>query len=372
MDHREDSLFQDFPKIEALEWVKKATTDLKGEDPIQKFSWNIDEDILIKPYYDASDLKELKNINSFQNRLFAHDAPTAEPRVWNNIQQIIVDDEKSANSKALGSLISGADGIHFILDKQVDVEQLLADIQPESCKISFTLNVAIAKNLIFDLAKVYELTGSLELENPTVEDSIHLLKDWKGSKKFKLLGVGVSTTKSIIGQVAQQLLQINTIIANGSAAGLSLGDILNHLYVICAVGTDYFVEISKLRALRNLAFQVAQAYGANDFEPENLEIRAVSTPWINDTYEPYGNLLKSSTAAMAAVLGGCNELLVLPNPDEEDFSCRIARNISLVLKEEAHLNKSTDPVAGSYYLEALTDNIAAKAWTIFQNQVKNN
>ena len=77
-------------------------------------------------------------------------------------------------------------------------------------------------------------------------------------------------------------------------------------------------------------------------------------------------MLKSTSAALAAILGGCDALTVQPE-NENPMMARIARNVSSILREESHLSKVADPTAGSYYLESLTNQLAINAWKKFQN-----
>ncbi|MBI4893416.1 MAG: hypothetical protein HY821_22535 [Acidobacteria bacterium] len=125
-----------------------------------------------------------------------------------------------------------------------------------------------------------------------------------------------------------------------------------------AVGSNYFFEIAKLRAARLLYTAVAQAYGVS----KEVKIGAVTALANKSIYDPYTNLLRSTTEALSAVLGGADSLAVQP----AGYPARLARNVQLVLKEESHLDKVADPAGGSYDLEALTDSLAAAAWTLFQ------
>ncbi len=124
-----------------------------------------------------------------------------------------------------------------------------------------------------------------------------------------------------------------------------------------AVGSNYFFEIAKLRAARQLCAALAEAYAAPP-----LQLRAVTALSNKSIYDPYTNLLRSTTEALSAVLGGADSLAV----QAAGYPERLARNVQLVLKEEAHLDKVADPAGGSYYIEALTGSLAAEAWKLFQ------
>ncbi|MBK9488574.1 MAG: hypothetical protein IPO07_07135 [Haliscomenobacter sp.] len=127
------------------------------------------------------------------------------------------------------------------------------------------------------------------------------------------------------------------------------------------------MEIAKLRALRLLWQNVLKAYGV---QTSALEIAAHFAPASQDEH-PNTNLIRAATQAMSAVIGGANQLYVLPSnaslhESPTPFTRRIARNVQHLLRLESHLDKVIDPAAGSYYIEKLTEELAHKAWAIFQ------
>ncbi|MEJ5369989.1 MAG: methylmalonyl-CoA mutase family protein [Bryobacteraceae bacterium] len=124
------------------------------------------------------------------------------------------------------------------------------------------------------------------------------------------------------------------------------------------IGSVYFMEIAKLRAARALYARMAEAYGAN---PET-RIHAITALSNKSIYDPWTNLLRSTTEALSAVLGGADTLRV----QAAGYPARLARNIQLILREEAHLDKVADPAGGSWFIESLTASLAAEAWKLFQ------
>ncbi|MBI5084570.1 MAG: hypothetical protein HZB13_08235 [Acidobacteria bacterium] len=125
-----------------------------------------------------------------------------------------------------------------------------------------------------------------------------------------------------------------------------------------AVGSNYFFEISKLRAARLLWARVAEAYGAGG----ELKLYAVTALANKSIHDPYTNLLRATTEALSAVIGGCDGLVV----QAAGFASRLGQNVQLLLMEESHLNRVADPAGGSYYVEALTGALAREAWAMFQ------
>ena len=129
---------------------------------------------------------------------------------------------------------------------------------------------------------------------------------------------------------------------------------------VFAAGPSYFNEIAKLRAARLLWAQVSAAFGVKG--PVAMKI-AVRTPRRNKSvFDHNSNLLRATTEALAAVLGGCDALYVEPFGFDE----HIALNIQRILQEESHIDTVADPAGGSYYIESLTDTIAREAWKLLQ------
>jgi methylmalonyl-CoA mutase len=126
-----------------------------------------------------------------------------------------------------------------------------------------------------------------------------------------------------------------------------------------AIGSNHFMEIAKLRAARLLWTQVAAAFGA---PKAPIRIHARSAGENKTLFDPYMNLLRVTTEALSAIVGGCDSLTILPCR----FDTHLATNVHHILREEAHLDKVTDPAAGSYYVERLTEEVAREAWKLFQ------
>ncbi len=133
------------------------------------------------------------------------------------------------------------------------------------------------------------------------------------------------------------------------------------------ISTNYFFEIAKYRAVRILWTQLLKAYNK---EQTKLDLRAENSIRTSTLYDPYVNILRNTSQCMSAALGGANTINVnsfnAAYIKEDDFGQRIARNISLILKEESHFNKVNDPSAGSYYIEYLTNELSENAWKLFQ------
>ncbi|QSE98932.1 methylmalonyl-CoA mutase family protein [Fulvivirga lutea] len=357
-------MFEEFKKSTKKDWEEKSKSDLKGEDVYSKYKWNIG-DLDILPMYDASDIETLGYLDNFNNVLAKDNDPSGDVRVWKNIQKIDVSDSKESNRKALEALNNGADGVHFNFNKSSDnLSALLENILPEYCYLEFS---GLSKSEIGKALESIQASKSYHvLFHASVDDQYDLIKQHsiKKDSGLRFASIEISSVSELDDQVAEALTQLNRLVRSLLIKGLDIETVANSVVLITNLGTDYFGEIAKVRAIRNQAFQLIRSYGYEEFNPEDVKIKCTSSPWTNEKYQPHANMLKGSTAAMSGILGGCDILEIQPEQDNS-LSNRIARNVSSVLKEESYLAKVADPVAGSYYLESLTDQISKSAWNKF-------
>lgn len=142
-----------------------------------------------------------------------------------------------------------------------------------------------------------------------------------------------------------------------------------HLAFSFSVGTDFFLEIAKLKAFKRLWHQVGTVYSISE-ENNLVSLHGLSPSWNKEKYQPNANMLKSTTSAISCILGGCDLITVEPEDEGNALKSRIGRNVLTLLREESHLNQPADATAGSYYLESLIDQMAKEAWTQFQKAAK--
>jgi methylmalonyl-CoA mutase len=151
------------------------------------------------------------------------------------------------------------------------------------------------------------------------------------------------------------------------APEMSFADFNKNIRLSYGVGQYYLLEIAGLRALRMLWSNLSSAYGDTASAPD---IHAVTGLFNKTVYDPYVNMLRTTTEAMSAAIGGCSSMTVLPYNvcigEADSFASRIARNTQLVLKDEAKFDRFVDPAKGSYFIEKATDLIAKEAWTLFK------
>ncbi|MDP2717773.1 MAG: acyl-CoA mutase large subunit family protein, partial [Candidatus Micrarchaeota archaeon] len=151
--------------------------------------------------------------------------------------------------------------------------------------------------------------------------------------------------------------------------GLFINDVAPRIRFAMTVGNQFFMEIAKLRAARMVWSQAVEAFGGNE-AAQRLHIHGRTSLRNKTVYDPHVNILRGTVEAFAAVLGGCDSLQVgafdevIRAPD--DFSRRLARNTQLILAKECNLTSFIDPAGGSWYVEKLTNELAQRAWALFQ------
>ena len=389
-----ENLFVDFPKVSKEQWKEKTIADLKGADFDKKLVWRTLEGFDLQPYYANEDLKNLEYLKKFENRPINIKEGSQGSRYWINREKIIVEDVESANKAAIKALNSGADGLIFDLTGKegIDIKKLLNNILPTHCSVSFIADRDAAK-----LIKGYftyesgnhietsQLIGSinydpirnLTLKGKMADDGFDVLKEiieiTDPAEQFYGLTVNSvqfqNSGSSLVQELAFTLNTAVDYIDKLGELGVKAEKVIRNMEFSMAVGTDYFMEIAKLRALRILFYKIAESYGLAEYDPGYLNIHSVSSGWTKTVYDPYVNMLRNTTEAMSAVIGGCNALTISPyNENFEEateLSKRISRNVSNILKEESYFDKIVDPSAGSYYIENITDELVQKSWKLF-------
>jgi methylmalonyl-CoA mutase len=182
----------------------------------------------------------------------------------------------------------------------------------------------------------------------------------RGAKSWEMVLPGQEPSASVSAvscheQGATAVQEIAFVLAQG-ADRLAAGEPVTVASV--AIGSNHFMEMAKLRAIRLLWPEVALVFGA----PTAVRLHARTAGENKTLFDPHVNMLRVTTEALSAILGGCDSLTVTPCR----FDAHLAENVHHILREESHLDKVLDPGAGSYYVEALTNELARAAWTLFQ------
>jgi methylmalonyl-CoA mutase len=376
-DHaHQDELFSSFTPVSKETWRKAASAEIEGKDPFETLQWGA-ASISGHPYYNKEDLVGKTYLESFA--LPSLPEEYGQPRHWLNLPVISVLDEQQANKKALQSLTHGADGILFDLRKKtvVSLPKLLNAIEWPYCSVCFHLTEA-TEQFLENLAsyvtdkkfKPNSLSGFYLSETyPQHPQVLHkAIHNLNGYEKYCLAGIH-SQHEDPVNEISDILEKAVSLIDQLQRLGIEAETVIRKLFFSTIVGSDFFLEIAKLKALRILWFHVVRAYGISNYQPSDLFLAARSTAWHHSSLEPHENMLKGTTASLAAILGGCNALTTDPADEQDERSFRIALNVSNVLREESHLGKVADPVAGSYYVDHMVHSIARSAWKQFTLKV---
>ena len=217
--------------------------------------------------------------------------------------------------------------------------------------------------------------GTLPGGLATAYDDMAVLTDWasRSGSPLRTIGVGAGYWADAGGSAVHEL-------GYGLATGveylralhdrkISVGRAAPRFLFTFSSGSNFFMEVAKFRAARLLWARAVTAAGGTA-ATARLVCHARTSLWNKTQLDPHVNLLRSTAEAFAAIIGGCASLHVAPfdeclrAPDE--FSRRLARNIQIILGEECQLGRVVDPAGGSWYVESLTNQLATKAWALFQ------
>lgn len=385
------ALFADFKPVTAAEWEEKIRRDLKKED-LSDLATATYEDIAIKPFYTASDALYPPQPEAIPGKFPYTRGFKTSTNHWQNIQDILVSNEsRPAIDKAVLARQAGADGIHFKIDdpETFDLPYLVSQLNPEQVIFCFSLpgqpglflarlheqlkNQQYSPQVLQGFMAIH-LPHNTEISLATADQLASMLENTKEAPNFYGIAVNGAQFGNRGATMVQEIAFILSMAVDYTnqlaARGFSWPDIYQNMQFLVSTGTHYFFEIAKLRALRWLWSSIVKATAEKPEYAAHLRLHAASSRWFATTFDPHINILRTTTEAMAAVLGGCNSVAVAPFDitfnQNNPFSERIARNIPLILQHEAYLNQVLDPAAGSYYLESLTRELAEKAWTLFQ------
>lgn len=366
------TLFDSFETVSAKQWKQKIQFDLKGADYNEALVHKSFEGIDIKPFYNSEDLtgKE-NNIN--------------HPSSWINCQKIEVVDAVTGNKAAIAAIKKGAESVYFVITTEnVDPQTLLSTISPSTCiyiDMQFlssqyisslntiaeksNLSIHVFTDIVGNLAKTGNWFKSLREDHTVLDTSI------EGSAHLNSvisvdMGILQNAGATMIQQLAYGLAQANEYLNHFDGKKNNPFQKKPIVFKV-AIGGNYFFEIAKLRALRILWTSLAKEYSILN----KCHIFAQSSHR-NKTILDYNvNMLRTTTECMSAILGGADTIHNLRYDTiynlENDFGTRIAINQLLVLKNESYFNVVSNPAAGSYYIESLTNQLTTKALSLFKN-----
>lgn len=395
-----EKLFAEFPPVSTEAWEAAIAVDLKGADYERKLVWRTNEGFNVRPYYRAENLEGLETLNAAAGE-FPYLRGVSGDNNWLTHQTIEVAAPAEANATALQMLNAGVDSLGFeIKDEnfsEADLDVLLKDIYMPAVDLTFSgKKMPHVAALVLAKAEKEGVSKDDTRVNFCIDPIVKHLSmkgDWcekcGGTKCFDKIADLVAKTKeykhvrvvtvsgnvfsdsgsTIVEELGFSLAVAHEYLVRMMEHGLTIDEAARKLRFSFAVTSNYFMEMAKLRAARLLWANIVKAYGPEKPCSCKMFVHARTSAWNQTVYDPYVNMLRGTTEAMSAAIAGVHSLEVLPFDHSyeapSEFSYRIARNESLLLKHESHFDQVIDPAGGSYYIENLTKSIADEAWKLF-------
>ncbi len=397
-------------------WVELATKQLRGR-PLEDLDWDTPEGIKVKPLYTAADLEGMAHVNTlpgFEPYTRGPMATMYAGRPWTVRQYAGFSTAKESNAFYRRNLAAGQTGLSIAFDLAThrgydsdhprvvgdigkagvaidtveDMKMLFDRIPLDKVTVSMTMNGAVLPVMAGYIVAAEEQGVKYEQLGGTIQNDI--LKEYltrntyiyppEPSMRIVSDIIGFSSehmpkynTVSISGYHmmeagADSVLQTAFTLADGLeyvraalAAGLDIDTFAPRLSFFFGVGMNFFMEIAMLRAARFLWHEIISRFNPKNPKSTMLRTHVQTSGWSLTEQDPYNNIVRTTLECLAAALGGTqsmhtnsfDEAVGLPT----DFSARIARNTQLVVQEESQICRTVDPLAGSYYVESLTDGI---------------
>lgn len=361
-----NKLFTDFEPVSSKQWKTQIQYELKGADYNETLVWESPEGIKVRPFYHIDEAEKPLRV-------------TTEASNFKIVQNIFVHDLDKSIARAKETVARGAESLRFTLENEkVDIEKLLSALPLETVPVYLNFDFldlpflekinAIAQkhqttvfvhiDPIGQLAKEGNWHNNLDTDFNTLNDislkcpNIHFLSI--NSTLYQNAGA------NIVQQIAYTLAHANEYFNRIATIGTPVT-------IQVAVGTNYFFEIAKLRAIRLLFGLLAKEYD----HKSDCHIIAIPTKRNKTLYDYNVNMLRTTTECMSAILGGANAVSNLAYDalyhKDNEFGDRISRNQLLVLKHESYFDIVNNPADGAYYIENLTDQLAEKALNLFKD-----
>lgn len=393
-------LFPEFPPVPTSQWEERIASDLKGADYEKKLVWKTDEGISVKPYYREEDLAGIEYLSALPGeKPFVRGVKTGK-NDWVIRQDIYTGEISDANTIAKDAVSSGAEAIGFdvkVVTTHKQMQELLQGIDITRTGINFissrsyplTLELffyeiahrglegaKIQGSLNFDPISYLLLHGDFyQSKQSNLDEAEYLVqtvrKRLPGFHAITINGhLFQNAGATLVQELAFSLASGNEYLSYLTSKGLPPGLVTESFQFSFGIGSNYFMEIAKLRAARLLWAAIVDQYDSENPESGRMFIHSTTSLWNKTVYDPYVNLLRTTTEGMSAAIGNTDSMSVLPfdfaYKEDGEISRRIARNQQLILREEASLDKIVDPAAGSYYIENLTHSVAVHAWELFR------
>ncbi|MEM7549067.1 MAG: methylmalonyl-CoA mutase family protein [Bacteroidota bacterium] len=371
-----------FSSTNKSQWKEKLSSDLKGKSIDGVLLKQSSSDFQFETYRDPSNTIDVVS-ESLRNALNGKYADFGTARFWYNRVTIPLNENSRDNSRILELLQNGVNGI--ILSpgetEDIDFNSLLKDVDPSYCEISIETNDPKLRTAFdyFDFINKShnpsKIAGTLSIKDPSfLFDNLQTYRDLVDQNKsanFKVFNLPSRYFHDKGFSPVEEIAFTLSLLVDLIEKFEDPDKVLPNIEITTSAGVKYFEEIAKIRALRYLVQEIANAYGLSGGNLSDLNIHSTSSTFYNTIHDEHNNLLRNTSSAISAILGGADALTILPHDalfsSSNYFSARIAKNISCLLSDESHFDKNTDPVAGSYFIEQMTDHTAKKAWAKFQD-----
>jgi methylmalonyl-CoA mutase len=407
------------------QWRKTVETELQGVPFEKKLVTKTAEGIALQPLYTRADLAQVPHLDARPGQapfIRGFDTLGYKKDSWECAQEISAKDAASFNSALLSDLMKGQNSVVLKLDVATrqgsDADQAPA-AQVGACGLSISdvkdlaealgkVNLsaipvhvhagadalafaglylsyaqqagvqakALTGSLTADPIATLASSGKLAVSEASLFDNLATWSKFAAANAPKLRTVGVCARgwheagANSVQELAFSLATAVEYIRALSARGVSPAQTAGQIRFCFAVGPTFFMEVSKFRAFRLLWARVMSAFGA-EAAAAGAFVHARTGQYSQTVHDPHVNMLRVTTEALSAVLGGVNSLHIAPYDElagtSDEFSRRIARNVHTLIAEEFGFTENVDPAGGSWYIEKLTDEVARKAWALFQD-----
>ena len=405
------------------DWAKLAEKELRGR-PLSDLTWNTLEGIDVQPLYTAEDIVGLDHLDGIPGQApFTRGvkATMYAGRPWTIRQYAGFSTAEESNAFYRRGLAAGQQGVSVAfdlathlgydsdhprvegdvgkagvaIDSVEDMKILFDGIPLDKVSVSMTMNGAVIPILASFIVAGEEqghdravLSGTIQndilkefmVRNTYVyppEPSMRIIADiieYTSSDMPKFNSISISgyhmqeAGANLVQELAYTLADGKEYVKTAMARGMDVDTFAGRLSFFFAIGTNFFMEAAKLRAARLLWHRIMTELGAKNDRSKMLRTHCQTSGVSLAEQDPYNNVIRTAYEAMSAVLGGTqslhtnalDEAIALPT----DFSARIARNTQLILQEETGVTNVVDPLAGSYYVEKLTADLADEAWKL--------
>ena len=397
-NNKQTRLFAEFPSVSTEKWMDRVKADYKTDSPLLKINWKTGEGFDIKGIFRQEDVENLNYLDSLPGEFpFARGIKSHND--WKVNASIDLADIQGANETALKAISRGANSVDFNFEKADSYEKvstLFKGINLEETQIIISNSDDI--NLSLDYLMQYITDKKLDKSKIDIIFSVdffekkltngeynrdfqlcsesktlfvkRIIKNCPNIKAINIKGnlyhdAGATVVQELAFTLSAAVEHIQLLLQTG----IELKDILNNMSFRMAIGSSYFIEIAKFRALRYLYAKAIEAFDNSSKHNAKAYILAQSSKWNKSIYDPYVNMLRTTTETMSAAIAGA-EIICVDNFDtaydnDSIFARRISQNQQIVIKEEAHFDKVVDAAGGSYYIENLTDELINNVWELF-------